>query len=217
MSEELFEMLKFSHEGNFYSKNNSVNDFLLMYHQKGREIYLPYIEIVDERPQLTGAAVFRNDKMVKKFPIEETKLINILRSSKGKGYLSIPSDNALEYLDIEGENKVDVKVSNKDGNLKYDIFVKILGDLRIDTLNKKIFTKEQALKTEKLYEDKLQKDLNEEVKKIQEDYKVDCLDLGKYAIAKYGRDNGYDGQEYFINADIEVHVNVKIRSTGKIY
>ena len=53
--------------------------------------------------------------------------------------------------------------------------------------------------------------------KIQEDYKVDCLDLGKYAIAKYGRDNGYDGQEYFINADIEVHVNVKIRSTGKIY
>ncbi|WP_432666925.1 Ger(x)C family spore germination protein [Wukongibacter baidiensis] len=217
ISEQLFEMLKFSYEGNFYSKCNSINDFLVMYHQQGREVYLPYIEIINERPQLTGTAVFKDDKMIRRIPMKEAKLINILRDSDGKGYLSIQSDEPLEYLDLEGENKVKVKVSNKGDKLKYDILVTILADLRIDTLNDKEFTKEQLSKVEKLFEEKLQKDLNKVVKKVQEEYGVDCLDLGKYAIAKYGRDSGYDSQEHFSNADIQVHVKVKIKSTGKIH
>lgn len=217
ISEQLFEMLKYAYKGNFYSTKNSVNDFLLMYYQQGREIYLPYIEIIDERPQLAGSAMFKNDKMVRKIPIEETKLINLLRSSDGTGHMSISSDRPLEYLDIEGENKVKVKVSTRDAQLKYDIFINVSADLRVDTLYEKELTKERVSKIERLFEAKLKKDLNVEVKKIQKVYKIDCLDIGKYAIAKYGRDSGYDNEEYFTNADIKVHVKVKIKSTGRVY
>ncbi|PAB59137.1 Ger(x)C family spore germination protein [Anaeromicrobium sediminis] len=217
MSEQLFEMLKFSYEGNFYSKNNSVNDFLLMYHQQGRQVYLPYIEIINGKPQLTGAAVFNKDKMIKKISLKDTKLINLLRSSGGEGYIYISLDNPLKYLDIQGENKIKVKVSTEDNHLKYDIFVNISADLKIDTLYEKELTRKQISKIEKLFEDKLQKDLNKEVKKIQEEYGVDCLDLGKYAIAKYGRDSGYDSYKYFSSAYINVHLKVNIKSIGRIY
>lgn len=217
MSEQLFNLIKFSNSNNFYSSNNTGNDVLLMYHQQGREIYLPYIKIVDGKPQLIGSAIYNEDKMVKKITIKESKLVNLLRASGGKGVISILSDNQLNYIDLEGKNKVKVKVAKENDNLKYDILVNIAGDLRCDTLLEKELNKEQISKIEKLFEDKLQKDLNDEVKKVQKEYGVDCLDLGKYAIAKYGRDSGYDSDEYFSNADIKVHVNVKIKSIGRTY
>lgn len=217
MSEQLFNIIKFSKTNNFYSSNSTGNDVLLMYHQQGREIYLPYIKIVDGEPQIIGSAIFNEDKMIKKITMKETKLVNLLRSSGGKGVISILSDNQLKYLDLEGKNKVKVKVSTEDDYLKYDIFVNISGDLRCATLSEKELNKEQISKIEKLFEDKLQTDLNDEVKKIQREYGVDCLDLGKYAIAKYGRDSGYDSNEYFSNADIKVHVKVKIKSIGRNY
>ncbi|MCY6370724.1 Ger(x)C family spore germination protein [Clostridium ganghwense] len=217
ISETLNNMIKFSYLGNFNSKHFTINDMLLMYHQQGREILLPYIEIIDDNPQITGAAIFDNDKMIKKIPIKEAKLINLLRFSGGTGFVSISSNTPINYLDIEGKNKVKVKVSQNNEQLKYDIFVNISSDLKIDTLFEKELNKKQILKIAKLFESKLEEDLNNEVTKIQKEYPVDCLGLGRYALAKYGINSGYDSYKHFANADIKVHVSVKIKSIGRTY
>jgi len=225
MSEDLFRMIKFCHQGSFYSSHLTLNDMLLMYHQEGREIFLPYIEIIDNKAQLTGTAVFNNDKMVRKVSIKDSKLINLLRDSGGKGTLSVRSEKPLNFIDLIGKNEVKVKVSKKNEyleqlknqRLKYDIFVNISADLLVDTLYEKELNKKQISKIEKLFNDKLQKDLNYQVKKFQEEYGVDSLALGKYALVKYVRNNGYESDEYFKNAYIEVHVEVKIVSIGRIH
>lgn len=215
-SEKLSNMIKFANEEYFYSNYYTVNDFLCMYYQKGRILYLPYVEISEEKPQLSGVVVFKKNKLYKKITIEEAKLLNVLRNSGNKGIISIHSDKPLEYLEMEGENKIKVKVSKENNQLKYDIFVKIKGDLRIDTVYKKDYTKKQISKLEKKFEKKLQKDLNNIVKKVQNEYGIDCLDVSKYALAEYGQDSGYDSEEFFSNANIKVHVTVNIESTGRI-
>ena len=45
-------------------------------------------------------------------------------------------------------------------------------------------------------------------------YKVDCLNLGMYAVAKYGREKGVDWNKEVSNADIKVSVKVKIDKIG---
>ena len=50
---------------------------------------------------------------------------------------------------------------------------------------------------------------------MQNQYKTDWLDLGKYAVAKYGRQGNYGSDETFCNAIIDVQVNVKISTIGQ--
>ena len=216
-SEKLSKQIEFANEKYFFTKNYTVKDFLCMYHQQGRSLYLPYVEIIDKNPQLTGVAIFKDNKFFKKIPIEEAKLMNILRNSGGKGIITVRSDNFLKYLELEGSSKLDINVSSTNDTLKYDIIVSVSGDLRVDTLESNELTKKQILKLAKILEDKLKKDLNNEVDKIQDVYGFDCLDLSKYAIAEYGTDSGFDSDECFRNAKINIDVKVKINSTGRIH
>jgi hypothetical protein len=59
------------------------------------------------------------------------------------------------------------------------------------------------------------KDSKAFMKEMQNNIKVDCLDLGKYAAAKCGRNTGIDWNEVVDNADIDVNVKVKIDNTGR--
>ncbi|WP_027399119.1 Ger(x)C family spore germination protein [Anaerovorax odorimutans] len=216
-SEEMSSMIKFLNEKYFFSNYYTSNDFLCMYYQKGRNLYLPYIEIVNDTFEIKGVAVFKKSKLVKIIPIKEAKLINLLRNSKGTGILTVYSKDKMEdYLELEGENKLAVQVSRKNNKLNYDIFVDVSGDLVINTLEKKELTKKQIKKIEKKFKKKLEKDLNKEVKKVQNEYGIDCFDLTKYALARYGRDSKYDSDKYFSEANINIKVTVTIKSTQNI-
>lgn len=215
-SEHLSDMVKFANEEYFYSNYYTVNDLLCMYYQKGRVLYLPYIEIINENPKLSGVAIFKKNKLYKIVPNKEAKLINVLRNSDNNGIITIHSKKPLEYLEMEGKSKVKVKVSKNKERLKYDIKVDIIGDLRIDTIDEKEFDKKYIKELEKKFANKLKKDLNKEIKKIQKEYDVDCLDITKYALAEFGQDSKYNDIKYFSSADINLDVKVKIESTGKI-
>lgn len=214
-SEKMADMVEFANEEFFMSNNFTVNDFLCMYYQQGRDLYLPYVEIMENTPVLTGVAVFKNNKFMMKIPIEEAKLINIIRFSGNKGIVNAHSDDKLKYYGIESKNKVKVKVSTENKRLKYDIKLQVSDDFRIDTLHDEEYTKDQIKFLEKKLADQLKKDLDKEIEKVQKVYRIDCFDLSKYALAKYGRDKDYDRPEYFTNAIINVETKVKINSTGR--
>ncbi len=206
-----------------------------MYYQEGRKIYLPYIELINEKPQITGVALFNKDKMVIKTPIKETKSLNLLRSDHGKGYLHISAENDLEffdldsfadyssiishsplkYLDIYGDSKRKVKVSMVDNRLKYDITVSLTGDIVVNTIIQQSLDKNTIHLIENVLTKKLEKELKDEIIKIQKIYQEDFLDLGKYAVAKYGRQSKYGSKEYFVNAIIDINVSFTINSVGR--
>nr|WP_243259341.1 Ger(x)C family spore germination protein [Clostridium sp. 'deep sea'] len=216
-SELLSNLIQYASDEYFYSSNNTVNDLIFKHFQQGRQICLPYIEIINEIPELSGIAVFNEDKMIKKLDIEETKLINILSTTGSKGIVSIESNDAHDYLEIEAKSKRKVKVTKADNKLNYDIQIKVVGTLVMDTLLQEELDKEQVSKIEKILAADLQKDLEQEIIKVQKIHKQDLLDVSKYAIAKYGADSKLDSTTNFINSQITVDVKVKIESIGRIY
>lgn len=215
ISEEIEGILKFSHTANFFHDSSDIINLLLMNNQQGRKIVLPYIEMKDNEIQVTGLASFKEEKMVKYIPLEEASLINLLRSDGEYGYLSVLSNNEEEYIDFSGNGNVKVKASKEKQLLKYDIFVTLNGILTVNSLIQKDNSLSDKNKIGQLFSKKLEKELSREIGKMQTEYKTDWIDLGKYAVATFGRDSGYESDENFSKAKIDVHVNTKVISTGR--
>lgn len=234
-SEILYNVIRLAHLSNFFAKEVSIDNSIRIYFQEGRKLCLPYLELINNKPQITGLALFSGDKMVHKLTIRETKLLNLLRNSNGQGYLylsanedieffeiesfddyaDILSSNPIKYLDFNGKSKRKVKVSKVGEQLKYDITVDISGFILINTLIKQNLDKNTINLVEKVFTKKLEKLLTDEVRKVQKEYREDFLDITKYAVAKYGRQNKCSSNEYFQNAIINVKVNFTIDSVGR--
>ncbi|WML33875.1 Ger(x)C family spore germination protein [Clostridium sp. OS1-26] len=217
MAEQIRGILNFICMDNFFPTNNEVSEVLKMYYQEGRKIVIPYMEAKEKRFQVSGLALFKEDKIIKKVSLDEARLINILRNNDGLGYLAINKPERNEYYEayFKNKNKLKVKVSKESNHLKYDIFVTLIGDLKVDTIDKNLITKEEVKDIEKVFAEDLQKKLEIELEKMQKEYQTDWIDLGKYAAAKYGRQGNYDSDKAFCDAIIDTHVNVKISTIGQ--
>ncbi|WMJ79931.1 Ger(x)C family spore germination protein [Clostridium sp. MB40-C1] len=214
-SEHIHDLLEFAHTANFFEKDIDLIRFLTMYNEEGRKIVIPYIEILNNSFEITGLALFKGDKMLRKVSLDEARLINLMRTTNSEGYLNIIPEEYNSYIDFFGRNKSTVKASKENDRLKYDIFVNLTGTLTLNTLVEEDKTLSDPDKVGEILSKKLEKNLTNEVHKMQNEYKTDWLDLGQYAIAKYGRDKGYSSDEQFCNSIINVHVNVKVTSTGR--
>lgn len=214
MAEDIYGTLKFAWQESFFSKDINTSDALQMYHQEGREMVLPYLDIDKDRPKIAGLALFDADKMITTVDLGEAKLINLLRNSKTNGHLSVNFPGKNNYYEGYFRTKRKVKVSKEGDKLKYSIYITLRGDLKVNTVINKAITKKEVKEIEKSFVKSIKKDLEGEAKKIQQEYGVDWLDLTKYAVAKYGRLSTYSSDEMFKNAQIDVNVNVKIDSIG---
>lgn len=214
-SDYLEGLLKNSFFGNFYSRSNKINDMYSMVLSEGENAAIPYIEIIEDKIAVRGMAIFKKDKMVARLNMDDSKLLNILREDAGQGILAIVK-NSKENFSLYSKVKRKVKVSKKGGRYKYVINLNFTGDV-IYNQQYKNFIKDvnEAKIIESDLENSIQKNCMQFIKQAQQDYKVDCLSLGKYAAAKYGRQKGIDWNEVFSNADIEVNVKVKIERTGR--
>lgn len=215
MAEEIRGILNFSSRENFFTPKVEIPEFLQMYYQEGRKIVIPYMDEVDGRIQITGLALFKEDKMINKVDLDEAMLINLLRNTGGKSYLAVNSPETNEYYVAYFTSKVKVKVSKEYEKLKYDVFVNLSGDLKVDTVDKKMIIAKEVKEIQEVFSKNVETRLNSEVKKMQKEYKTDWLDFGKYAVAKYGRQGTYASDETFCNANIDVHVNTKISAIGQ--
>lgn len=214
VGEDLYGTLKFAWQENFFSKDIQISDLLKMYHQEGREIVIPYVQISEGKARIAGLALFDGDKMITKVGLKEAKLINLLRNSNSSSHLSVKFEEQNKYYEGYFTNKLKVKVSKEEDALKYSILVKLAGNLKVDTVDEKSITKKEVKDIQKKFSQEVKKELEDEVKKVQQAYGIDWLDLGKYAVAKYGRKSNYSSNEAFKNAIIDVNVDVKINSIG---
>ena len=64
-------------------------------------------------------------------------------------------------------------------------------------------------------EEETKKRCNEFIYKMQNEYKVDCLELGRDAAATFGRNPETDWDNIVCNADIIVNVKVKVDNLGR--
>ena len=175
-------------------------------------ILLPYLEIKGKNISFTGMALFKGSKMAYVLPMEESKIMNMLREKKGKGVLSL-QEGSDKYINYDAMVKRNVKCTKREGKYEFNIELDFQGDIIENTLYKDI-KKENEKEFEELMGKKIEKTCNDFLNKMKNVYKVDCLNLGVNAAAKYGRETGVDWNKEVSNADIKVSVKVKIDRIG---
>lgn len=200
---------------NFFSDNYKIIDVFTRVDSEGRNITLPYIRITKDGLTVDGLAIFRKDKMIEKVGMEDARILNMLSEGAGKGIITIQKSSD-SYADYYSKVNRKVTCTKKNGKYIFDINLKFKGDLTANQYNKDTQNKlKEKEKLEKELENKIDNKSKEFIKKMQKVYKVDCLELGRIAAAKYGRDTGIDWDEVISNSEINVKSSVEIAKQGR--
>ncbi|EYE89430.1 hypothetical protein Q428_02185 [Fervidicella metallireducens AeB] len=215
-SDYIYGLMKNIDGYNFFSQNYKLIDVFVRMDSKGRQVLLPYIEISKNGLNLTGLALFNKDKMVKKIDIKEARILNLLREDNVKGVLSIRKDNK-KYIDFYAKSKNrKVKCYKENGKYKFDINLTLTGEIISNTLYEDILSsKDVKEKFEKDMKQQVENMCNEFINKMQYQYKIDCLELGRYGAAEFGRLKNVDWNEIVSNSEIKVNVKVMVESEGR--
>ncbi|OBR97105.1 spore germination protein A3 precursor [Clostridium ragsdalei P11] len=217
-AEYIYEMVKHLNQFNFFPSQYTLMDIIVRIDAEGRNTLLPYVEITgDENSGLktTGIAIFNKDKMISKTNMKEAKIINLLKENNVKGILTL-QQNSKKYIDFYAASKRKVKCYRENGNYKFVINLNLKGEIVDNELYKNMNKDPKEIKefeqnTEKL----VVKMCNRTINQIKNKYKVDILDLGRVAAAKYGRETGTDWNEVISKSDIQVNAKVKVGTQGR--
>lgn len=200
---------------NFFTNEYNARNLYARVDSEGRNLVLPYIEIKEEEIKVTGTALFKGRKMVHKLDISDSRIMNMLRPEKNKGILTIQKSSR-EYLDYSVEIKPKVQCFKNGNKYNFIIELNLKGDVISNTLfpdlQNNIFTQKEA---ENYMADDIKRNSEAFIKKMKNEIKVDCLELGRVAAAKYGRRTGTDWNAVVCDSDIKVNVKVKIDKVGR--
>lgn len=208
-------LIEASQQQNFMSANYKIIDMYVRVNSEGRGLVVPYLDILKEKIDLIGMAVFKKDKMVVQIPMEEARYMNFLRENKVKGVLTLQKDS-YQYISTYGMVKRKVHCEKINGKYKFNIDLEFKGKVINNTMYTDLMRNTKTLKeySHKL-EEETKKNCYEFINKMQKVYKVDCLELGRDAAATFGRNPQTDWDDVVCNADIIVNVKVKVDNLGR--
>lgn len=208
-------MIKNSINFNFFSKNYRVMDIYVRLDVEGRNFIAPYIVRDETGIYIDGLAIFKKDKMVYRTNIEEAKIINILRENNVKGIISI-RESEKKYSDVSATIKRKVyctKINNKyNFNINLNVKAEIVSNSLYKDINNSVGEQKDL---EKRIKEKIEMDSNEFINKMKYEYKMDLLELGRSACAKYGRDTGTDWDKKICDSNIKVTTKVSLVRLGR--
>jgi hypothetical protein len=160
-------------------------------------------------------ALFKKDKMVKNIELKEASIMNLLRESDVKGVVELQKSTE-SYLSFYGTSKRTVECKKVGDKFVFDIKLKIKGTVASNSMYKNLIDYPEEKKI-------IEKDLIREVQKLsygfiekmQKDYEIDCLELGRCAAEKYGRRKNIDWDKVVSESQINVSADVKIVELGR--
>lgn len=208
-------MIRHSIYYNFFSTQFSMMDLIVRIDAEGRNALLPYVELKEQGPQITGLAIFKEDKMVAKTNIQEARIINLLKFNGGKGIITIQDDEK-HYISYYAQSKRKVRCYKTGGKYNFVINLELNGSIASNELYPKLNKDPKELKEfTKHLENSIKKMCTEYINKAKCEYKTDILDLGKVASGTYGKHTGVDWNKVVCESNIQVNVKVKVQDQGR--
>lgn len=200
---------------NFYPDEFDAINIYVRMESEGRSVVLPYIELTEDGINIVGEALFKKDKMAAKVDMKDSRILNMLKYNNVKGMLTIQK-NSKEYIDFSAKTKKKIKCYKEDGQYKFIIDLSLKGEIISNTQSQNIIKSSGSVKEfENAMAEQVKKECSEFIYKMKNEFKVDCLGLGKAAAAKYGRRKGNDWDEIVSDSNIEVNVTVKVDKQGR--
>lgn len=208
-------LIESSNNDNFVDENFSVIDILVRVDGEGKSIVIPFIEMGKDGIKIGGFAIFKEDKMVNKIKIKDAKIMNLLRGRKTRGLITIRKDSQ-HYLDLSTISRKKVKCYKKDDKMVFDINLELKGEVVTNELYKKLYEDVNVVKqVEGEIAKEVENQCNDFILKMKKDIKTDCLELGRYAAAKFGRRTGTDWNKVVQDSEININVSVDIVNFGR--
>lgn len=200
---------------NFFTGEYNFINSITRAGAEGRSLVLPYIELKENSPEITGVAIFKDDAMIGKLDLQKAKIVNLLRKESGGGIFTIKK-GPKRYINYETKVKRKVKCYKQGEKYKFIIDLNLNGTIASNELYAN-FNKDPKVQKEfvKDMEDSIKKTCENFINSAKSQYKVDFLGLGKYAAGKYGRHTGVDWNKVVSESDIYVNVKVKINAEGR--
>ena len=188
----------------------------------GKNPIMPIIFNTQERrTQFAGTAVFDKDKMIYKLNNDQTRYLMLLRGIKSKAdfpfVLPVEDDGADQGM-VRLKNSRKVKVTRNGNHYRFLILVNLKGEVVEHVPSGRLIDEDMLHKIESRVSQDVQRECEDMIRLMQEEIGVDCLDINKYALAKWQNDikNIIDQPEFIRQAAISCKVKVKIYNTGEL-
>lgn len=194
----------------FFNKEYELINIIQNIDAEGKKTALPYIEVKDGKPTITGIAIFKNDKMVRRLDIKDARLMNMMRNNNVYGIVDLQK-NSKEYTGFEATVKRKVKCYKEGEKFKFIINLNITGNVVNNLLyNGMISSPEIQHEFEENLAKQIKSDCQYFISNMKNEYKMDIINLSEAAISKYGRHTGIDWDKAVSKSDIEANVKVKV-------
>lgn len=209
-------LIENSYAYDFFSENYKLIDMYVRIGAEGRTLVLPYVEITEEGIELTGLAIFKEDKMVEKVDLKKARILNLLKESYVKGLVSLQK-SPKEYIDFEVKSgKRKVKSYKQEDKYSFTIDLNLIGTITNNEMYAEIA---KDINKRKEFEKDVAKSIEKQcynfLEIMQKEYKIDCIDLGREGASKFGRRKKIPWNKVVSEAEIRVNVKVKVATQGR--
>lgn len=207
-------LIKTCHYDNFFKDRFKLKDMYYNLANEGYNLILPHISLKESFPIIDGVVLFKKNYLCNIVPLQETRILNLLRESNVSGNVSLKESE--QSVDCIVDSKRLVKYEKKDDKYYFTINLKLNGDIYQNTLYDNLSeNNDLILELENKLENKVLTECNFFIHKMQTEYNIDALNLGRYIIANEGINKNIDWDTLVCNAEIKVNVDFKIRSFGR--
>lgn len=197
----------------------TVTEMLILLDQNGNAI-IPKIGIDKEKNEITlsGVAVIKNFSLKGYLTPVEVADLELMRGKARGGKRVIYKEGHPITMNIEDIDR-EIKLSGDKSKLRFDIDIRLEGQLREYYKGETVFSKEVLNSLEMEYSKSISEECNVIAKMLQTEFAVDPIGLREYveqfkpSVWKQIKDNW---DEVYKNAEIKVNVDTKLRRIGVV-
>ena len=199
----------------------TLHDFAIHSTSPGRNPVLPILKEDAGEVRISGMGIFRKDRLIGRVGLDESRPLALLRGAQSMAYIPFIMTRDGEETDrgtVFVGNHRKVRVERQGNQFTFNITIILKGEL-IEHERSDVLTRDrQSLpKIEEQIAADIESECQSFIERMQGEFKVDCIDISKYALAKWRSELENTIDEGFIEkVNINVDVKVHIRNTGDL-
>lgn len=223
----LRDLLRTANKQNFIV-NMNLQQFTHHAHSPGLNPVLPLLRVYRDpdakqpsrKVKISGTAIFKEDRMIAKVDTKESEVLTLLRGWRAAGNFTqaVQTANGMDNVTVSCSNKRKVKVRRVGDEYYYTVTVLLDGTLAEHSLREQMIDGKYVRQIESSFEKSLKKRCDTFIDMMQHEFKVDCIDITGYALAKWrGELEQQDFSELVQHYHINVAVKLNITEAGELY
>lgn len=168
--------------------------------------------------KLTGLSLFKDDRLIGWLQDEESEVFNFITDNIKGGIISIPcKDKFLGIEVIRSKSKLKGKVENNEPKISIDL--NIMGNVSEVECSIDLSDVEVFQRVEKEASCTIKQQIEQLIKKVQQEYKTDIFGFGKaihQTDPKKWKEMKENWEEWFETMDVQVNVTTELKHKGMI-